>query len=237
MIGLGTIINVGLILAGGIAGALGGRLITERIQEALVRACAVCVIFVGIAGAMEQMMSVEGTGLTSGGTMRILISLAAGSLIGEVIDLEALVERFGEWLKRKTGNAGDSGFVDAFVSASVTVCVGAMAVVGSIQDGIAGDWGTLALKGSLDCIIVCVMTASLGKGAVFSAIPVGVFQGVITVLARGLEPLMTEAAVNGLSMVGSILIFCVGVNLIWPKTFRVANMLPSIFIAAALATL
>lgn len=235
MVGIGTFINVGLIIAGGIVGMAGGRFITERIQETLLKATAVCVLFVGLGGALEQMMSVHGMSLASGGTARILISLAAGGLIGEVIDLEARIERFGEWLKRKTGNAGDGSFVGAFVTASLTVCIGAMAVVGSIQDGVAGDWGTLALKGSLDGIIVCVMTASMGRGAIFSAIPVGLFQGTVTLLARALEPIVTTTAVNSLSMVGSILVFCVGVNLLWPKTFRVANLLPAIFIAAALA--
>lgn len=235
MIGLGTIINVGLIVAGGVVGSIGGRLVTPRIQEALMKSTALCVLFVGIAGAIEQMMRVQGAGLASGGTARILISLAAGSLIGEIIDLETLIERFGEWIKRVSGNGRDNSFVSAFVTASLTVCIGAMAVVGSIQDGVSGDWSTLALKGALDCLIVCVMAASLGRGAIFSAVPVGLFQGSMTLLARAIAPILSAAAVNALSMVGSILIFCVGVNLIWPKTFRVANMLPAVVVAAALA--
>lgn len=235
MVGLGTLINMGLIVVGGLVGMVGGRFITPRIQDGLMKAAAVCVMFVGLAGAMQQMLAVSGAGLTSGGTMRMLISLAGGTVIGEAANLERWMEHFGEWLKAKTGNARDDGFVNAFVTCSLTVCIGAMAVVGAIQDGVAGDWSTLALKGALDCVIVCVMSASLGRGAIFSAIPVGIFQGAITLAAHALEGVMTTAAVNGLSMVGAILIFCVGVNLIWPKTFRVANMLPSVFIAALLA--
>lgn len=124
-----------------------------------------------------------------------------------------------------------NGFVDAFVTTSLTICIGAMAIVGSIQDGIMGDWSTLALKGALDCIIVCAMTASMGRGAVFSALPVGVFQGTITLLARFIQPVMTTTALNNLSLVGSMLIFCVGVNLIWGKTFRTANLLPAVVVA------
>ena len=120
--------------------------------------------------------------------------------------VEAAIENLGEWLKRKTGSEGDNEFTNAFVSTSLTVCIGAMAIVGSIQDGLLGDWSTLALKGALDCIIVCTMTASLGRGCIFSALPVAVFQGTITLFAGALSPIMTTAALNSLSLVGSMLI-------------------------------
>lgn len=125
--------------------------------------------------------------------------------------------------------------MDGFVTASLTVCIGAMAIVGSIQDGLTGDYSTLALKGVMDAIIVCAMAASMGKGCIFSALPVGVFQGCVTALATFLQPVMTEAALANLSLVGSVLIFCVGVNLIWPRTFKPANMLPAVVIAAVVA--
>ena len=125
--------------------------------------------------------------------------------------------------------------MDGFVTASLTVCIGAMAIVGSIQDGLTGDYSTLALKGVMDAIIVCAMAASMGKGCIFSALPVGVFQGCVTALATLLQPVMTEAALANLSLVGSVLIFCVGVNLIWPRTFKPANMLPAVVIAAVVA--
>lgn len=121
------------------------------------------------------------------------------------------------------------------MTASLTVAVGAMSIVGAIQDGIAGDWSTLALKGAIDALLICTMTASMGRGCIFSAIPVLVFQGAITLLARLLQPIMTATAVANLSTVGSILIFCVGVNLIWGTKFRVANMLPALIVAVAAA--
>ncbi len=127
--------------------------------------------------------------------------------------------------------------MDAFVTASLTVCIGAMAIVGSIQDGILGDWSILATKAVLDLIIIMVMSCSLGKGAVFSAIPVGIFQGSITVLAGFIRPLMTDAALNNLSLVGNVLIFCVGINLVWDKKVKVANLLPAIVVAVAAAFL
>ena len=237
MAGLGTIINTLAILAGGILGMAFGRFFKESVQDALCKTCGVCTLFLGIAGALEGMLTVEGTGVVSGGTMLIIGCLALGSLAGELLDLEGAFERFGQWLKIKTGNAKDKGFVDAFVTASLTVCIGAMAIVGSIQDGILGDYSILAAKAVLDLIIILVMTCSMGKGCIFSAIPVAVFQGSITALAGLIRPLMTEAALGNLSMIGSILIFCVGVNLVWGKRLKVANMLPAVVFAVAAAFL
>lgn len=237
MPGLGTIINVAAIAAGGMGGLLFGRKMEKRYQDTLMSANAVCVLFLGIAGCMEQMLKITQNGLTSGGTMMMIGSLAIGALLGEWLNLDYHMEQFGEWLKRKTGNEKDAGFVDGFVTASLTVCVGAMAVVGSIRDGIYGDYSILAAKAVLDLIIVLVMTASMGKGCIFSAVPVGIFQGILTLLAALVEPLMTEQALSNLSLTGSMLIFCVGVNLLWGKKIRVANLLPAFFVAVAWAFL
>lgn len=238
MPGLGTLINVAGIVIGGIAGLLFGKLIKPRMQETMTCACGVCVIFLGIAGAMEKMLTANESGaLSSGGTMMVIASLVLGALVGELLNIEAGMERFGGWLKKVTHSEGDGGFVDGFVTASLTVCIGAMAVVGAIQDGILGDYSTLAAKAVLDLIIVMIMTSAKGKGCIFSAIPVAVFQGVITALSRLIEPVMTEKALANLSLVGSILIFCVGVNLVWGKKIKVANFLPGIVFAVACAFL
>ncbi len=237
MAGMGTIINIAAIIAGGLIGLIFRKVISSGYQETLTQAAGVCVLFVGIGGAIQEMMTVSGNSLESGGTMMIVASFAIGSLIGEWINLELRMEQFGNWLKVKTGNSREKLFVDAFVTASLTVCIGAMAVVGAIQDGISADPSTLILKAVLDMIIICVMTASMGKGCIFAAIPVGIFQGTITVLARAVQPLMTERALSNLSLTGSMLIFCVGVNLIWGKKLKVANMLPAIVIAVICAFL
>ena len=240
MPGLGTIINVCCIVAGGLVGLVGKRFISQRLQDALLKACGLSVIFLGLGGALEKMLSVATAAdgsvvLSSGGTMMILVSLAAGSAMGEAIDMDARFEALGNWLREKTGSSGDATFVDGFVTASLTVCIGAMAIVGSIQDGISGDYTTLALKGAIDAVCICAMAASMGKGVVFSALPVGAWQGLVTAASTLLQPVMTRAALDNLGLVGSILIFCVGVNLIWPRTFKPANMLPAVFIAAAWA--
>lgn len=233
MAGLGTIINVAGIIAGGLGGMLFGKKLGKRYQDTLMSANALCVLFLGIAGCLQEMYQITEKGLASQGTMMMIGCFAVGSLIGEWLNLEWKMEQFGEWLKKKTKSEGDTGFVDAFVTASLTVCIGAMAVVGSIQDGITGDYSVLAAKAVLDLIIILVMTASMGKGCIFSAIPVALFQGTITFLSQLVEPLITEQAMSNLSLTGSMLIFCVGVNLFWGKKIKVANMLPTIFLAVA----
>lgn len=237
MVGLGTIINSAAIIVGGVFGHLFGKILNERIQDSLQKASGICVLFIGIAGAMEGMLKLSGSSLSAGRSMLIVASLALGAWVGEILNIEHGFERFGEWLKVKTGNAKDKSFVEGFVTASLTVCIGAMAVVGSIKDGISGDYSILVTKAILDLIIITVMTCSLGKGCAFSAIPVAVFQGLITALARLIKPLMTDGALANLSLIGSILIFCVGVNLVWDKRIKVANLLPSLVFAVAIAFL
>lgn len=237
MVGLGTIINSAAIVVGGIFGLLFGKFMKERIQDTLLKACGVCVLLIGIAGAMEGMLKISGSSLLSGHSMFIVASISLGAVVGEILNIEHGFERFGEWLKVKTGNAKDKGFVNGFVTASLTVCIGAMAVIGAIRDGISGDYSILVTKAILDMIIIMVMTCSLGKGCIFSAIPVFVFQGIITALARLIKPLMTTAALANLSLVGSILIFCIGVNTVWDKRIKVANLLPSLVFAVAIAFL
>ena len=237
MVGLGTIINTAAILAGGVLGALFGRFLSESAQDTLTKICGVSTLFIAITGALEGMLSVVDGKIVSGGSMLVIGCLAIGAVVGELLNIEGAFERFGEWLKLKSGNAKDKGFVNAFVTASLTVCIGAMAIVGSIQDGIAGDYSILATKAVLDLIIIMVMSCSLGKGAVFSAIPVAIFQGSITALAGLVKPLMTDAALANLSLVGNVLIFCVGINLVWGKKVKVANLLPAIVVAVVAAFL
>ena len=237
MIGLGTIINTAAIVLGGIIGHFTGKLFRPEQQASLNKACGISVMFIAIAGAMQGMLRIDGDTLLSGRSMLVVLCLAIGTVAGELIGIENGFERFGEWLKRKTGNSGDPQFVHAFVTASLTVCIGAMAIVGAIQDGILGDYSTLAVKAVLDFIIVAVMTSTLGKGSAFSAIPVLAFEGSITLLARLVSPVMTDLAISYLSLIGSVLIFCVGINLVWGKSIRVANMLPAVLFAVLAAYL
>ena len=228
---IGTLVNTGAIIIGGFCGHLFGKLLHSRHQETLTMACGVGTLFIGIAGALQYML--HNDLFPNGGAMLVIACLALGGLIGEIINIELGFEKFGEWLKIKTGNAKDQRFVNGFLTASLTVCIGAMAIVGAIQDGIAGDWSTLGAKAILDLIIVMVMTCSLGKGCVFSAVPVFLWEGALTLLAGAIKPIITDTAMGYLSLVGNVLIFCVGVNLLWGKKIRVANLLPAVVFAVA----
>ena len=228
---MGTIINMAAILAGGIFGLLFGKAIEERFKNILYHVSGVAVLFIGIGGVMEKMLVIENGSISTQGTMMMLLSMIFGAIIGEFINIQGAVEKLGEWLKKKSGSQGDGGFIDAFLTASLTVCVGAMAVVGAIEDGISGDYSILMAKSVLDLIIIAVMAAAMGKGCVFSLVPVGLLQGSITILASFIAPLLTASALANLSYVGSALIFCVGLNLLWDMKIRVANMLPAVIIA------
>lgn len=144
MPGLGTLINVVLIIVGGLIGLAASSLVTERLQDALLRACGACIVFVGIAGTLQHMLvatvTEDGTvRLSTTGTMMLVVSMALGTVIGEVINIDARFDDLGKWLRDHTGSSGDPRFVDGFVTASLTLSIGAMAIVGSIQDGLAGD--------------------------------------------------------------------------------------------------
>ena len=233
----GTLVNTGAVLAGGVCGHFFGKLLKPRVQQTLTTACGVSTLFLSVAGALRYMLPLDDQSLPGGGAMLIILCVALGGLIGELLNIERGFEVFGEWLKRKTGSARDQNFVHGFLAASLTTCVGAMTIVGSLQDGISGDWSTLGAKSILDFVIVAVLTSSLGKGCVFSAIPIFVIEGGITLLARWIKPLMTDLAMSYLSMVGSVLIFCVGINLVWGRKVRVANLLPAVLLAIAAAFL
>lgn len=228
---MGTLINTAAIIIGGVFGHLFGRLLKDKYLEAMKMASGISVLFIGISGAIRQMLVIENNSLNTKNEMFVVICLVIGALVGEILDIEKQFENFGEFLKRKSGNTKDSSFVSAFLMATFTVCIGAMAIVGSIQDGLTGNWTILGTKAILDFIIIMVMTCSLGKGAVFSAVPVFIFQGAMTLLAKAIRPIFTAAALNNISLLGSILIFCVGVNLVFDRKIKVANLLPALVAA------
>lgn len=236
MPGSGVLVNVLGIVFGGMLGMAAGRLISERFQKTLMMACALAVLFLGLGGSLAQMLkaSPDGT-MNFVGSYMMVGSLILGALIGEAMDIEDRMATFGEWLKKRFGSESDSRFVDAFVTASLTVCIGAMAVIGPINDRLLGDPMVLYIKTVLDFVIILLMTATLGRGCIFSAISVGIFEGALFLCAGLLEPVMSAAAQSNLSYVGNILIFCVGVNLLWKTGIRVANLLPALAIAIAWA--
>ena len=234
--GLGTLINALAIIAGGLVGITGKRFIRERYQDIVLKATAISIMFVGASGAFSKMIVVgEDGSLAVTGTVNIVISLALGALIGEVIDIDGFFERIGAWLRHKSGSDGDNWFIDGFVTASLTCGIGAMGIMGSIQDGVYGDYSILAAKATIDFVLLIVMASSMGKGCIFSSLTVAVLQGSMTALASVLAGFMNDTMLDALSMTGGILIFCIGFNLMWPKMIKVANLLPALVITVLIA--
>ena len=237
MRGMGTIANVLAIIIGGSLGLFCKNLLKDRYQETIMKATGIATMFLALSGTLSKMFVIQQVGIQTTGSMNVILSLVIGALIGEMIDIDHLFEKFGNWLKLKTKSQGDHQFVNAFVTASLTVCIGAMAIMGAIQDGIYANPSILFAKAVLDFVIILVMSSSMGKGCFFAFIPVAFLQGILTALSVGLALFMTTSLLNHLDMVGNILIFCVGINLIWPRTIRVANLLPALVVAVVLSFL
>ncbi len=225
---MGTIINCAAIVLAGLIGTKLGERIPPRMRETILKANGAAVIALGLAGMLGKMLVIENGALTSVGTLNLIFSVCLGAAVGAWVDLEQKLEQFGEYLKMKTGSTGDAGFTDAFVTASLTVCIGAMAIVGSIEEGITGDMSILISKAILDFVIILVMASSMGKGVLFSFIPVGILQGSVTVLAHAAAGFFTVPVLNSLSMTGSLIISLIGVNLLFGKTISTANLLPAL---------
>ena len=165
--GLGTLINGLAVIGGGLLGLIFRKGLPQRFQDTLMQALGLSSIFIGISGALEKMLVIQNSAVSVQGTMLSVISLAAGALVGEGINLEFRFEQFGSWLKKKTGSDQDDQFMEAFLTASLTICVGAMAIVGALQDGLSANPSLLITKAVLDCLIIMIFTSALGKGASF----------------------------------------------------------------------
>lgn len=228
--GLGTIINTAAVVAGGLIGMGLKNGIKKNRQEIMMQACGVATIFIGASGALARMIVFEDGKFSVQGTMLLILSLVAGSLLGEWIGIEQKMDILGEKIKKAVKAENDNLFVEGFVNVSLIICIGAMAIVGAIQDGISGDYSLLAAKAVLDFIIVVVFGAAYGAGAVFSALPIFLYQGAITLGAAVLGSFISQTVIDGLTFIGSALIFCVGVNIAFGKKFRVGNMLPALIV-------
>lgn len=236
MPGLGTLINMLIIVVGGLIGLTARNYLKQQLLDTLMVAMSACIIFIGIAGAVQESLVFDGQKYALTNLMMLVVTFIIGTVIGEFIDLDKKLEDFGAWLRVKTKNEGEGGFTQAFLTASFTVCIGAMAIIGSIKDA-TGDPSILIAKAMMDGIVVMIMTTTLGKGCIYSAIPVGIVQGLVTLLAIFISPWLTNQALSNISLTGSIMIFLIGVSLLTGKHFRIANMLPTLVVAALWAWL
>ena len=231
MPGLGTIINAAAIIVAGLLGLLFGRFLTKRIQDVLTKGCALGCLVIGFSGAIKGLSAVSGESLWRSGSLMLVVSLCVGGLIGELLGIERGLTRFGDWLKIRTHSSGDSRFLDGFVTASLIFPIGAMAVLGPMNDALYGDYTILVTKSIMDATLVFALAATYGKGTIFSVIPVVIVQGFFTAFAFLLSPILTEPALNDLSITGSAIIAAIGLNLIFDKPFAIANYLPGLVIS------
>lgn len=219
---LGTIVNTLAILAGCAIGLLLKRGINEKVTDAIMKGISLCVIYIGIDGMLEGSK-----------TLAVIIAMALGAAIGTLLDLNGKMEKLGKMIEGRISNGG-AGIAQGFVTASLIYCVGAMAVVGSLQSGLNGDHSMLYTKALLDGISAMVLTASLGAGVGLSAASVFVYQGALTLLAGLIAPVLSDAVVAEMTCVGSILIAALGLNMLGVVKLKVMDYVPAIFIVIPL---
>ena len=241
---LGTFINFAAVLIFGLLGAFMKRGISQRISEAVMSAMAICVIYIGVDGMLEAAPDVSDGAFLSAGLVKVLImilSMALGTLIGELVDIDSLVCKLGERLERRfspiSADVQDDGkgkFAKGFVSCSLLFCVGAMAVNGSIQDGL-GNPDILLAKSVIDAISCFIMATTLGIGCAFAAFFMLAYQGVIAVLGYFLESVIPASTISYMSVTGSLIIIFIGTNMLKITKVKTANMVPAIFLPLAIA--
>ena len=231
MPGLGTLVNVMSILVGGAAGLVLKRFLSSRITDTITHGIGLAVIIVGITGTLSAAFIIIDGGIYSQFTLLMIISLAVGALAGEIINIEAKLDTFAKLCeKRFAPKDNSSTFAQGFITASLIFCVGAMAIVGAMEDGINQNADILFAKSALDAVIAMVLASVLGIGVLFSAFAVLIYQGFITLLAVFIAPYMSDELVTQMSIVGSVLIIGIGFNMLKITNIRLGNMLPAVFV-------
>ena len=221
---LGVIVNTIAVIAGGVVGLIINKGIPERLNKTIMDGISLVVMYMGISGALK-----------GDNPLYVIICICIGAVIGELIDLDKLLNKFGQYMDNKLSrksseNSDENNLSRGFISASLLFCVGAMAVVGSIQSGLSGDHSTLFAKSVLDGVSSIFFAASLGIGVILSSIAVFLYEGVIAIGASLLSGILSDSVVTYMTSVGSLLIFALGLNTLKVSQIKVANLLPSMFI-------
>ena len=224
----GTLVNGAAIVAGGLAGLLAKKGIPTQLDNALHQAMGLAVIVIGLNGVVTNMVTAgtDGT-LSSSGELLLVFSLVLGVLVGELLRIEDRLNGLSLLVEHKLHL---TGFAASFVSGTLIYCVGAMAIIGSLNDGLRGDPGVLLVKSTLDVVSSIVLAATMGPGVIFSAIPVMVYQGAITLLAGLLEPVLQGELLRQICAVGYVLVACIGVNFMGSFHIKTANFLPALLV-------
>ena len=231
MICLGTIVNAAAIITGGAAGLVLKKVLSKRITDTVMHAVSLAVLIIGIGGALSAAFTIIDGKIAFEHILIMIISLAIGSVLGELIKIESKLDSFAKFCENKFTKPGEtSTFAQGFITATLVFCVGSMAVVGSLEDGIKGNSDILFAKSTLDGITSMIFASTLGIGVLFSALTVGVYQGAITLLAIVVAPYLSDAVVTQMSFIGSVLILAIAMNMLQITKIKVGNMLPAIFI-------
>jgi len=216
---IGTFVNTLAIVCGGLIGLLFRGGIPKTYHTTIMQAISLAVILIGLTGALK-----------SDAFLVIIFSLAIGSVIGELVDIEARLEALGRWFEGRLSHTGNGGIAKGFVTASLVFCVGSMAIVGSLESGLTGNHQTLFAKSVLDGISSVIFASAMGGGVVLSAGAVLLYQGLITLTASFMKQFLTPEVITHMSAVGGLLIMAIGINLLEIKRIKVGNMLPAIFV-------
>ena len=232
MIGLGTIINVVAIIGGSTIGMLARKGIPDNLQNAVMKVLGLATLFIGISGTLSEMLVVTEEGISTRGVMLMIISLVLGAVAGELLRIEDRLESLGDRMKSlKLFTGAGSHFTEGFVTATLVVSIGAMAIIGSFNDGLGQGIDVLVTKSILDFVSTMIFASAMGVGVLCSCVPMGIYQGLLTLLARFLKPLFEGTnIVSDLSLVGSVLIFGIGINLLFSKSIKVGNLLPALLV-------
>ena len=220
---IAVIVNTVAILVGGFLGLLFGNKIKQDYSKTIMCGLGICTMVIGITGA-----------ITTENILLVILCLVIGTILGEWLNIEKKLDSAGEWLKRRVAKNGGGRFTEGFVTASLLFCVGSMAVMGSLDAGIRGDYSTIFTKSILDGVMSVTFAATMGVGVLFSALSIFVYQGALTLLAGLVEPLLSVEAIGEMSAVGGILLIGTGINILGltKERIRVGNMLPALLFPA-----
>ncbi len=216
---LGALVNFGAVIFGGALGLLLKKGIPEKISDTILKGMALCVLWIGITGAIKGQNALV-----------MIISILCGAVLGELVDFDKRIKFLGDWLQNRIGG-GHGNVTKGFVTTTVLFCVGAMSVLGPLESGLMGDHSTQLTKSVIDCVCAVIYASSLGIGVVFSAVPVLILQGGITLAAQWVAPLLTESAVTEMTATGSLLIIGLALNMLGLTKLKIMNYLPAVFFA------
>lgn len=221
----GTLVNGAAVIVCAILGTFIGDRLPRRICDTVVKGLSLCIIYIGIDGA-----------LSGENTLIAIISTALGAVIGEAVDIDKYLNKFGGFIQDKLSKNGKSRIADGFVTVTLLICVGAWAITGAMDAGLRGDHSSFYAKAVVDGVSTLILATTLGIGTALGGIALILYQGALTLLSTVIEPMLTQSVINELTCVGSLLIIAIGLNMLGLTKIKVVNLLPAVFIPFILCT-